>query len=464
METTKLPCAPAHPLELKALEQLKQHGLVQPGDRVIAAVSGGADSMALLLFFLRWGEHLAVTVEAAHIDHGLRGEDSARDAAFVEEFCAAHGVPLHLHRAQPPAGSPGEDWARRQRYAFFDRLTADGAKLATAHTLNDQAETLLLRLARGCSTAGAAGIPVRRGAYIRPFLTVERTETEDYCRTCGQTWREDATNAGDDYARNRVRHTALPALETVNPRAAQALARFSARMALVDGYLTAQADTLLQQAACEGGWQAALLAAAHPAVRDQALAALLGADAQEALVARLAALLAAGQGSVNLPRRGRAVLAEGVLRLEPAEETLPDVEPAPFLAPGVYHWPDGRSLHAEVLDYEKFIKLQTVHKKDLNSWADYDKIQQYSPILRTRLPGDRFAPEGRGCTKTLKKWLNELHIPPRARALLPLVAEQNGGRVLWLCGHGFARGLAPDKTTRRVLRLTVQQENETGDI
>ena len=461
METTERRCA--HPLERKALEQLKQHGLVQPGDRVIAAVSGGADSMALLLFFLRWGEELGVTVEAAHIDHGLRGEDSARDAAFVAAFCAARRVPLHLHRAEPAPAHAGEDWARRQRYAFFDRLAEGGARIATAHTLNDQAETLLLRLARGCSTAGAAGIPVRRGPYIRPFLTVERAETEDYCRTCGQSWVEDATNAGDGYARNRVRHTALPALETVNPRAVQALARFSARMAAVDGYLTAQADTLLQQAACAGGWQAAPLADAHPAVRDQALAAMLGADAQDALVARLAGLLAAGQGSVNLPRRGRAVLQKGVLRLEQAPQPSVSIVPTPFLAPGAYPWPDGRSLRAEVLDYEKFIKLQPVHKKDLNYWADYDKIQQYSPVLRTRQPGDRYAPAGKGHTKTLKKWLNELHIPPEARALLPLLAQRDGDRVLWLCGRGFARGFEPDERTRRVLRLTVQQENEMGD-
>ena len=291
METTE----PIAALEAAALEQLKRQGLVQPGDRVIAAVSGGADSMALLLFFLRCGPALGLTVEVAHVDHGLRGEASARDAAFVAAFCRARGVPLHRFSAPeegvvPPEGA-GEAWARQLRYGFFERLCREhGAKLATAHTKNDQAETLLLHLARGCGPAGAAGIPAVRGAVIRPFLTVSRRQTEAYCRALGQPWVMDETNAADNYARNRVRRYALPALETVNPQAVEALARFCDRMALVDGYLAAQADTLLETAKQGSGWRLSTLNEAHPAVRDEAFARILGPNAREDAVARLAAL------------------------------------------------------------------------------------------------------------------------------------------------------------------------------
>ena len=296
METTE----PIAALEAAALEQLKRHGLVQPGDRVIAAVSGGADSMALLLFFLRCGPALGLTVEVAHVDHGLRGEASARDAAFVAAFCRARGVPLHRFSAPeegvvPPEGA-GEAWARQLRYGFFERLCREhGAKLATAHTKNDQAETLLLHLARGCGPAGAAGIPAVRGAVIRPFLTVSRRQTEAYCRALGQPWVMDETNAADNYARNRVRRYALPALETVNPQAVEALARFCDRMALVDGYLAAQADTLLETAKQGSGWRLSTLNEAHPAVRDEAFARILGPNAREDAVARLAALARAAE-------------------------------------------------------------------------------------------------------------------------------------------------------------------------
>ena len=114
------------------------------------------------------------------------------------------------------------------------------------------------------------------------------------------------------------------------------------------------------------------------------------------------------------------------------------------------------------LEYENFIKLQPVHKKDLNSCADYDKIQQYKPILRARMPGDRFQLPGRNCTKTLKKLLNEGHVPVAQRAALPLLAAP-GGRVLWLCGQGFGAGLEPTIQTRQVLRLTVQRA-ETAEF
>ena len=306
-------------------ETIEKYHMIEAGEKMIAGVSGGADSVCLLYVLKEYQKKVPFELTAVHVEHGIRGMESLEDAAFTEELCARMDVPCYrisvdVQELAKKQGLSVEEAGRRERYRIFEeiRQKEKADRIAVAHNRNDQAETLLLRLARGCSTAGAAGIPVRRGPYIRPFLTVERAETEDYCRTCGQSWVEDATNAGDGYARNRVRHTALPALETVNPRAVQALARFSARMAAVDGYLTAQADTLLQQAACAGGWQAAPLADAHPAVRDQALAAVLGADAQDALVARLAGLLAAGQGSVNLPRRGRAVLQKGVLQLEQA--------------------------------------------------------------------------------------------------------------------------------------------------
>lgn len=475
METTE----PIAALETAALEQLKRHGLVQPGDRVIAAVSGGADSMALLLFFLRCGPALGLTVEVAHVDHGLRGEASARDAAFVAAFCRARGVPLHRFSAPeegvvPPEGA-GEAWARQLRYGFFERLCREhGAKLATAHTKNDQAETLLLHLARGCGPAGAAGIPAVRGAVIRPFLTVSRRQTEAYCRALGQPWVMDETNAADNYARNRVRRYALPALETVNPQAVEALARFCDRMALVDGYLAAQADTLLETAKQGSGWRLSTLNEAHPAVRDEAFARILGPNAREDAVARLAALARAGQGAQPLPGGLLARAQEGLLRLESLAPrhlrrrsgNATDGGPCPMperpLTAGTIDWPGGWRITAQVMEYENFIKLQPVHKKDLNSCADYDKIQQYKPILRARMPGDRFQLPGRNCTKTLKKLLNEGHVPVAQRAALPLLAAP-GGRVLWLCGQGFGAGLEPTIQTRQVLRLTVQRA-ETAEF
>ena len=192
--------------------------LLAPGDRVIAAVSGGADSMALLQFLLEYKDALGVGVEAVHVDHRMRA-DSARDAAFVAEFCKKNGVPLHAFAAAAPPARPSEEWCRELRYGFFETLAGPGVKIATAHTLSDQAETLLLRLARGAGVRGAAGIPAVRGCYVRPMLGVAKAEAEDFCRRRGLAWVTDESNFSDDYARNRLRRHAMPAIEAACPGA-----------------------------------------------------------------------------------------------------------------------------------------------------------------------------------------------------------------------------------------------------
>ena len=236
--------------EQKLLAFCRQRGLFKPGDRVIAACSGGADSMALLLFLLRCRRQLSIRVLAAHVDHGIRGEASRRDADFVREFCRRSGVELFVCDAVKEGVAipehPSEDWARRLRYAWFDRLAArEEAKIATAHTLSDQAETVLFRLARGTGLHGMTGIPARRGVYVRPCLCLTGAETAAYCRALGQSYVQDFTNETDDYARNRIRHHAMPALAGVNPAAERSIGRFCRQMQELDDWLSGEAAALL---------------------------------------------------------------------------------------------------------------------------------------------------------------------------------------------------------------------------
>ena len=173
--------------EQTLLAYCKRQGLFKPGDRVIAACSGGADSVALLLFLLRCRRELSIEVLATHVDHGLRGEASQEDARFVARLCQKKGVELFLYDARRAGVTipdhPGEDWARRLRYAWFDELAArEEAKIATAHTLSDQAETVLLRLARGTGLHGLGGIRPQRGVYRRPLLCLSRARDRGILR------------------------------------------------------------------------------------------------------------------------------------------------------------------------------------------------------------------------------------------------------------------------------------------
>lgn len=450
---------PARCFEQAVSAFIRAEGLFPPQGRVIAAVSGGADSMALLAFALRHAGDWGCAVEAAHVNHGLRGARADEDEAFVASFCAAHGVPLHRHSPAaagvPVPDRPGEDWARRLRYAWFEALARErGAVVATAHTRTDQAETLLLHLARGSGLRGAAGIPVRRGPFVRPLLEVERRDTEAYCRALGIPWVQDETNGEDAYARNRVRHAALPALETVNPAAVRALSEFCARMAALDGYFAQKADTLLLRAAAPGGWRLEALQAADEPVRQAALLALLRpvCDPTARRLALAEGLLARGRGGVQLAPDARLRAGQGLLWMERPLSQPPPAALAPLAPePGEYALGGDFCVKIEILDAKTPPFGPDVYKKDLNSLADYAKIAA-SARLRARRPGDRFAPRGRRVTKSLHDYFIEQKIPARLRPSWPLLAE--GDRVLWLWGSGFAEGTQPGPATRQIMRIT----------
>ena len=192
---------------------------ITPGARVLCAVSGGVDSIYLLHRMTELAAQRGFTVGCAHFNHGLRGAESDRDEAFVRTQCAHLGVPFYAGRGDARSVRVWAFGAARQlRYAFLtDCAAAHGYDwIATAHTADDNAETLLLNLARGCGLRGLTGIPPQRGKLLRPMLDTTRAEAEAYLAAHGIAHVEDSTNASDAYARNRVRHHAVPALESVN--------------------------------------------------------------------------------------------------------------------------------------------------------------------------------------------------------------------------------------------------------
>jgi tRNA(Ile)-lysidine synthase len=215
---------------------------IHPGDRLAIAISGGADSVALLLT-LHAANHakrdsLGVGLSAVHVNHHLRGEESNADQQFVEDLCIALDIPLHLHQADIPARiattkESVEEAARNARYDFFTTLLASGHadSILTAHTLDDQAETVLMKLLRGAWTEGLSAIhPVvtlPKGKILRPFLQTRRAEIESFLKSIHQPWREDSTNTDTTFTRNKIRHELLPQLRAYNPNLDQTLANLA---------------------------------------------------------------------------------------------------------------------------------------------------------------------------------------------------------------------------------------------
>ncbi len=205
-------------LQEKVLNTIKNSDLIPEGCVVIAAVSGGADSVCLLDILISLSEKLSFSVECAHVNHNLRGAESDGDEAYVRHLCEKYGITLHVKSVDVKALSKGksiEDTARKVRYDFFEQLCKNrNAKVATAHTLNDNTETFFINLLRGSSSRGLSGIPIKRDNVIRPLLDVTRDEIIEYLKKQNLKFCTDSTNADTDFLRNFIRHNIVPVFES----------------------------------------------------------------------------------------------------------------------------------------------------------------------------------------------------------------------------------------------------------
>ncbi len=440
----------------------------RPGERVAVALSGGADSVALLLALAAARQAEGLVLSAIHVHHGLRGAEADADARFVRELAARLECPLRVEHGDVPAmaaqrGQGTEEAARALRYGIFRRLLQAGEldAVATAHTLDDQAETVLMKLLRGAWTEGLGGIApvveVPGGRIVRPLLAVTRGEVLVYLEAAGQTWREDKTNAELVYTRNRVRHTLLPLLEEFNPQVRVQMARLAAvardEEAWWQGELARVLPAvLLPGRATRGGGRASSthpeqssvameverLRAMHPALQRRVLRAAAGqlgvslpADAVESLLsmtgpeARKSSGTNAGTangGSSTAKSRGVLTLPGG-LRAErtPRELRLSLVIEDPSdTAAAVYTLPVPGSVVAS--EYGVEVTAEVAETTEPHSAIE----------VRRWRPGDRVTLRyGRGAKKVAEV-LDRLRVYGKDRENWTVVAR--GARVLWMRG------------------------------
>ena len=263
---------------------VKEQDLIRPGDKIVCAVSGGADSVALLWALYLLKEEWQLELSAVHFNHRLRGEDADADEQFVRDFCGGYGIPLSVGSAQVIAGEKGlEAAARDARYGFFSTLPG---KIATAHTADDNAETVLMHLVRGTGLKGLGGIAPRRGNLIRPLLSVTRQEVLAFLQEYSLPHREDRSNATDQFLRNRLRHHVMPLLKQENPKLSENLSAMALRLR--------EDEAALQLAAAATPLHIPTLRTAERAVRTRVLEQFLkenGVPEPEAQHIRLAEML-----------------------------------------------------------------------------------------------------------------------------------------------------------------------------
>lgn len=458
-------------VKAKALTTIQDENMLSPGAPVLAALSGGADSVALLHVLLSLRETLQLgEIAALHVHHGLRGEEADRDEAFVRELCASWGVPLtvvhrDVARLAREQGKGVEETGRQVRYAALEEAAAKRGELcriATAHTLSDNMETVLLHLCRGSGLHGLTGIPPVRGRIIRPLLHCSRQEIEAYCRENGLDFVTDSSNADIRYTRNRIRSCVVPELYTINPQLDAAMDRLIRRVTEADSLVKSLADQALQEArAGMDRYRRSELARQPRAVKSAALyeaARLTGAGAEDWHIQRLEELLET-DGGCTLPGNIQAKSAGEFLIFSKDSPSETDESAAFKLIPGRKYNICDRKFQFLLCSLEEVEKGQFVHKKYLKNALDYDKICGRLTI-RNRQPGDAYHPVDRKTGKTLKKLFNEAHLSLNERQSMPVIWDEQG--IVLVPGFGCDQRVKPGDGTKRFLVYQADDENERG--
>jgi tRNA(Ile)-lysidine synthase len=234
----------------KVISAINDNNMLECCDEVVVGFSGGADSVCLLHVLFSLSQRLGFTVKAAHVNHGIRGDEAKRDEVFSNDFCSRYGIMSHLHTFNcvdeaNQSGESLEECGRRVRYNYFNSLVGEHGKIATAHNANDNAETVLFNLARGTALKGACGIPCVRDNIIRPLIYCTRREIELYCEENKLEYITDSTNLSDDYSRNKIRHKILPVLTEINSCAIENINAFCVGTRQVEAYIHSEAEECL---------------------------------------------------------------------------------------------------------------------------------------------------------------------------------------------------------------------------
>jgi tRNA(Ile)-lysidine synthase len=419
--------------------------LLCSGDKVLIACSGGLDSSTLVDVLVRSRQALDITLGIAHFNHRLRGEESERDAAFVTTLAEKCGIPCHVGRSRGrrKAGESLQMWARDRRYQYFERIAKrEGyTAIATAHTLNDQAETVLMNLLQGYAGRSGGGIQPRRGKIIRPLLSISRRDLAAYAAYRRLEHVEDSSNAGNKYLRNRVRHHLLPLLaDDFDSHIVEHLADWGDYVQSVEALVSSQvADAWKQCVKQEDSGQIILEIGAfnryftilRKRLIHNALKMVAGADVS--IGARQVDEIVACAESA---RRGRRFQVTDRLVVEVDTDAivigLPEDTPYVFdICCGKQH----RYLQSRLIFASQWVEKRNSAQ---GKWQEYLRIHDSEmPLqLRTRKRGDRFQPFGMQADVRLSEYMINRRIPRRLRDTWPLLVQ--GGNILWVCGVGIS--------------------------
>ena len=450
------------------LKTVTEYDMIEKGDKVLAAVSGGADSVCMLHILNRLKNDLGFSLACAHVNHGLRGEAADKDESFVKDLCEREGIPFYSQRFDVAAIAAErkltvEEAGRYVRYKFFDELRQKYGfdKIATAHNKNDNAETVLMRIIRGTGIDGLSGIDYVRGdGVIRPVLDVSRKEIEEYCKVYSLSYCTDATNADNDYTRNKIRNQLIPYIEKeFNSAVTDSLVRLSANADEDSHFLKGYAKRLFERLGsplpnrkpnCLHIESLRMLdkSIATRVVKLAAERSCKDVKLERCHMESIFELLDKPTGaSIDLPQKLRAEIAYGWLTFLGPEDEKKILENDDFFA----EISVGESVFIDSLGKSISIREESVpyQCRPNEIAADLDKIGNKLLFLRSRREGDKIVFFADGRTKKIKKIFIDDKIPQKDRNKIPLLAT--GDEIIAIAGSRVNEKYKITKDTERML-------------
>lgn len=413
---------------------------------VLAALSGGADSVCLLLVLIEYCKKNGNPLSAVHINHCLRGSESDRDEKFCRALCGRYNVPLEVYRVDAAGyskehGMSCEEGARHLRYKIFSEA-AEGF-IATAHNLGDNAETVLINLARGTGLKGLCGIPPVRDNIVRPLINVPRQDIENYLKEKNESFVTDSTNLTDDYSRNKVRHRIIPELSLINGNVTENIGKMTE--------LLREEDEFLDRAAGQLSPEISVLRNAEPVLRRRFIMLMLknaGLSPDSGMVMRTENAVFRSNKE-QLSGKICAYVQDGCLKIGEIPEIISYSEFEIPFKEGVFTVPPGRKFTVEKINFNKTMDSNNFLT---NFDIDCDKIQG-GVVVRTRRQGDEIRLPGENFSRKLRKVYNAKKIPPFMREYAVVIEDENG--IVFAEHCGVSAAAAADKSAVDILRISI---------